>query len=243
MVRTYRDSVASCHLVVHRSAFRYDGEMSPLSASNVTASGLDPAAFAALARSRLLQAPPGLHEISPVETGELGRQPGELNGLKSAAVLVPIVATSPLTVLLTLRTDRLSAHAGQVAFPGGKIEASDRGPLEAALREAREEIALDPALVEPLGYLEPHRTGTGYVIRPAVGLVLPGFALSPDPNEVAEVFEVPLEFLMSEANHRIESRFWRGAERRFYAMPYGERYIWGATAAIIRALYRRLFAA
>jgi 8-oxo-dGTP pyrophosphatase MutT (NUDIX family) len=146
-------------------------------------------------------------------------------------------------VILTERAECLSAHAGQIAFPGGRIELSDAGPLAAALREAHEEIALEPAFVEPLGYLEPYRTGTGFCITPAVALIRPGFSLSPDPNEVADIFEVPLAFLMSEANHRIDSRIWRGAERRFYAMPYGERYIWGATAGIIRTLYRRLFRA
>ena len=158
-------------------------------------------------------------------------------------MLVPVVAGSALSLILTERTEHLSSHAGQIAFPGGRIESHDATPLEAALREAHEEIALDPAFVEPLGYLEPYRTGTGFIISPAVALVRPGFKLTPNPAEVADVFEVPLAFLMSEANHRIDSRIWRGAERRFYAMPYGERYIWGATAGIIRTLYRRLFTA
>ena len=154
---------------------------------------------------------------------------------------MPVVARSPLTVLLTARTEHLPSHAGQIAFPGGKVETYDAGPLAAALREAREEIALDQAFIEPVGYPPPYRTGTGYIITPAVALVRPGFKLTPDPAEVADVFEVPFAFLMNEANHQIHSRPWRGAERRFYAMPYGERYIWGATAGIIRTLYRRLF--
>jgi len=184
----------------------------------------------------MLDAPllPGDDDLNP----EIGRIAA---GLTQAAVLVPIVAGMPLTLLLTERTGHLSAHAGQIAFPGGKVETDDADPLAAALREAREEIALDPEFVQPLGYLEPYRTGTGFIITPAVALVRPGFKLTPDPAEVADVFEVPLAFLMNEANHRIDSRPWRGAERRFYAMPYGERYIWGATAGIIRSLYRRLF--
>jgi 8-oxo-dGTP pyrophosphatase MutT (NUDIX family) len=137
----------------------------------------------------------------------------------------------------------LPSHAGQIAFPGGKVETYDAGPLAAALREAREEIALDGAFIEPLGYLSPYRTGTGFIITPSVALVRPGFKLTADPAEVADIFEVPFAFLMDEANHQIHSRVWSGTERRFYAMPYGERYIWGATAGIIRTLYRRLFSA
>ena len=227
-----------------RFDFGYDLEMSPLSATNVTTPALSASEFERLARSRLFQTPPALD--APKSPGD-----DDLDGcaasfpadLQAAAVLVPVVAGSVLSVILTERTEHLSSHAGQIAFPGGRIESHDATPLEAALREAHEEIALDPALVEPLGYLEPYRTGTGFIISPAVALVRPGFKLTPNPAEVADVFEVPLAFLMSEANHRIDSRIWRGAERRFYAMPYGERYIWGATAGIIRTLYRRLFTA
>lgn len=161
---------------------------------------------------------------------------------KGAAVLIAICDRTPLTVLLTERTPHLSAHAGQIAFPGGRIDPGDRDATAAALREANEEIGLDPALVEPLGYLDPYSTSTGYLITPVVALVAPRFEVTANPAEVADVFEVPLAFLMDQANHRIESRQWRGAERRFYAMPYNERYIWGATAGIIRSLSRRLFA-
>lgn len=160
--------------------------------------------------------------------------------LKPAAVLVPIIARPEKTLLLTERTAHLAAHAGQIAFPGGKIETHDSGPLAAALREANEEIGLDTRFISPLGYLEPYRTGTGYLITPLVALVEPGFTLDPDPSEVAAVFEVPLPFLMDANNHRIDSRNWLGAERRFYAMPFEQHYIWGATAGIIRTLYRRL---
>jgi 8-oxo-dGTP pyrophosphatase MutT (NUDIX family) len=195
------------------------------------------------ALARLIPLDSAANEAIATLGGDLKPSRGGItDGLLPAAVLVPIVMRTPLSVLLTERTGHLSAHAGQIAFPGGKIEPGDATPLDAALREAREEIGLKADHVEPLGYLPSHATGTGFVITPAVALIHPGFEIEPDPSEVADVFEVPLDFLMDEANHRIESRTWRGAERRFYAMPYEERYIWGATAAIIRMLYRRLFA-
>jgi 8-oxo-dGTP pyrophosphatase MutT (NUDIX family) len=217
--------------------------MNPLSASNMAAS-LNAASFEKLARARLLATPPMLDDQESAGDDDLNPDTRRLGpNFRPAAVLVPVIARDPLTVLLTARTDHLPSHAGQIAFPGGKVDAADPGPLAAALREAREEIALDDAFVEPIGYLSPYRTGTGYVITPSVALVRPGFELSANPDEVADVFEVPFAFLMDEANHQIHSRSWRGAERRFYAMPYGERYIWGATAGIIRTLYRRLFSA
>jgi 8-oxo-dGTP pyrophosphatase MutT (NUDIX family) len=217
-------------------------KMPPLSATNVTTTALNADTFEKLARARLLRRPstldvpgsPGDDDLNP-ESDPLTKH------LRHAAVLVPVVARDPLSVILTERTEHLPAHAGQIAFPGGKVEACDDGPLAAAMREAREEIALDGAFIEPLGFLPPYRTGTGFIITPAVALVRTGFELRPEPSEVAAVFEVPFAFLMDEANHKIDSRVWRGAERRFYAMPYGERYIWGATAGIIRTLYRSLF--
>lgn len=171
-----------------------------------------------------------------------GTRPAEVPPLRPAAVLVPVVPGAGLNVLLTQRTAHLTAHAGQIAFPGGKIEPSDDGPVAAALREAEEEIGLRPEFVEPLGFVEPYETGTGFIITPVVAHVAPGFSLAPDPQEVAGVFEVPLAFLLDERNHRIETRQWRGAERRYYAIPHEDRYIWGATAGIIRALWRRLSA-
>ncbi|HUF45421.1 MAG TPA: CoA pyrophosphatase [Aestuariivirgaceae bacterium] len=162
---------------------------------------------------------------------------------RAAAVLVPLVRREmELTVLLTLRSDHLPSHGGQIAFPGGKIDEVDDGPLEAALREAHEETGLDPRLVEPLGYLDVYQTRTGFRIIPVVGLVDPSAQFSPGAGEVADVFEVPLSFLMDPLHHLQESRLWQGVERRFYVMAYGERYIWGATAGMLRNLYDRLYA-
>lgn len=161
---------------------------------------------------------------------------------RPAAVLVGIVARQELTVLLTQRTSSLPTHAGQIAFPGGKVEPHDDGPAAAALRESLEEIGLEARFVEPLGFIDGYRTGTGFTVAPLVALIRPGFALRPDPREVDEVFEVPLAFLMNEANHQKHTRPWQGRDRHYYAMPFGERYIWGATAGMLKNLHQRLFA-
>ena len=160
--------------------------------------------------------------------------------VRHAAVLFPIVAREELTVLLTQRSADLPSHAGQIAFPGGKIEPHDNGPLDAALRETREEIGLAADLIEPIGYLDNYRTGTGFNVVPVVALVEPEFELEIDSREVALTFEVPLQFLMTAANHELHQREWRGRLRTYYAMPYGEHYIWGATAGMIRNLHERI---
>jgi 8-oxo-dGTP pyrophosphatase MutT (NUDIX family) len=202
--------------------------------------------FRQLAEARLLVQPsdtalsgssPSDYDLNP------GTEPDAAKLLVPAAVLVGIVARAEPTILLTERTAHLSAHGGQIAFPGGKIEAYDADPAAAAVREAHEETGIDPSLVSPIGYLESYRTATGFLITPLVASIAPDFALKPDPSEVADIFEVPLAFLMDAGNHRIDSRQWRGAKRRFYAMPYQQHYIWGATAGIIKALHRRLFTA
>jgi 8-oxo-dGTP pyrophosphatase MutT (NUDIX family) len=163
---------------------------------------------------------------------------------KMAAVLVPVIAREPeATVLLTLRTSHLNTHGGQVAFPGGKIEATDATPVDAAIREAGEEVGIPPALITPLSLLDLHNTGTGFRIIPVLALVDPAVAPVPDPGEVAEVFEVPLSFLMAKENHVQHLRAWKEWRVRFYAMEYEKRFIWGATAAILRNLYERLYAA
>jgi 8-oxo-dGTP pyrophosphatase MutT (NUDIX family) len=162
---------------------------------------------------------------------------------KPAAVLIPIIDRSEPMVLLTQRTQELANHAGQVAFPGGKIDPADESPVAAALREAREEIGLAPALVEPLGYLDLYLTFTGFRILPTVARVKPDFTLALNPREVTEAFEVPLAFLMTPANHQRQSRDWRGVTREFYAMSFENRYIWGITAGILRNLYERVYGA
>ena len=181
---------------------------------------------------------PSDFDLSPELVPEIARAP-----LAPAAVLIPIVARRELTVLLTQRTEALRRHAGQIAFPGGRMEPTDRDPIATALREAQEEIGLDPSFVEPLGYLDAYRTGTGFRIFPVVSLVREGFTLALDAREVADTFEVPLAFLMDERNHRTEARTWLGVERRFYAMPFEDRYIWGATAGIMKNMHKRLFSA
>jgi 8-oxo-dGTP pyrophosphatase MutT (NUDIX family) len=165
----------------------------------------------------------------------------KIRPIRPAAVLVPVVDHAAPTVLLTVRTTHLPDHAGQIAFPGGKIEAVDESPLDAALREAHEEIGLEAQAVEPIGYLDLYMTALGYRIVPTIARVAPGFRLTLNPSEVDEVFEVPLAFLMEEANHQRHSREWKGMMRTVYAMPFGERYIWGVTAGILRNLYERIY--
>lgn len=161
---------------------------------------------------------------------------------RDAAVLIGIRNTvSGPSVVLTQRTGHLNSHAGQVAFPGGKIDPGDKGPVEAALREANEEIGLDPALARPLGHLAPYLTGSGFRVFPIVAAVSEPVRFVPNPNEVEDVFEVPFDFLMDPANHQKQSREWQGKRRYFYAMPFAGRYIWGVTAGIIRSLYDTVY--
>jgi 8-oxo-dGTP pyrophosphatase MutT (NUDIX family) len=161
--------------------------------------------------------------------------------VRPAAVLIAVVDHAEPTVLLTQRSPHLSEHAGQIAFPGGKIDATDASPRDAALREAWEEVGLDGAFIDPIGYLDVYGTGFGFRILPTVARVKPGFDLAINHSEVVDAFEVPLSFLMNPANHQIHSKEFRGMERSYYAMPYAERYIWGATAGILRVLYERIY--
>jgi len=161
--------------------------------------------------------------------------------LTPAAVLFPIVRhPARATVLLTQRTAHLRDHAGQISFPGGRVEAGDASPVHTALRETEEEIGLAREHVQILGFLPEYRTGTGFRVTPVVALVEPPFELRPDPFEVAEVFEVPLDFLLDPGNHQQHEMHYRGSLRRYYAMPYGDYFIWGATAGMIRSLSERL---
>lgn len=214
-------------------------------------SAMSEAEFRTRATTRLHRAEPPPHQgrsdfdLDPglaAEIAALAAASGQpVAPLKRAAVLVPVVLRDPLTILLTLRTDGLSSHAGQIAFPGGRVDPTDADVIAAALREAEEEIGLTSSHVEPLGFLDPYRTGTGYIINPVVALVSPGFTLSPNPEEVSDVFEVPLAFLMDAANHQRHARIWNGRERHFYAMPYEQRFIWGATAGMLRNMHERLY--
>jgi 8-oxo-dGTP pyrophosphatase MutT (NUDIX family) len=204
------------------------------------------------ARSKLLTAP-GDTIFDPRSGRALGRGDWDLNPElardlaametpRPAAVLVPIIARDELTVLLTQRTETLRKHAGQISFPGGRVDDEDGTPVETALREAEEEIGLDRRFVEPIGFLDGYRTGTGFSITPVVAIVSPAFSLQLAEAEVADAFEVPLAFLMDPTNHQTEAREWRGLMRSFWAMPYGERYIWGATAGMLKNLHERLTA-
>ncbi len=163
--------------------------------------------------------------------------------LRDAAVLIPIVDhAGGATMLLTKRAETLRSHTGQVAFPGGTIDAADPSPEATALRETAEEIGLDAGFIDLIGRMPDYVSGSGYRIAPVLSVVSPGFHLALNPDEVDAAFEVPLSFLMDTVNHRRDSRFWNDREWFFYEMPYGGQRIWGVTAGIIRTLYERLYA-
>ena len=188
----------------------------------------------------------------PLWTPEIKSEPRFIERTPAhASVLVALVPRDEITVLLTQRTDHLTDHPGQVSFPGGRVEAGDADAAATALREAHEEIGLAATFVDVLGAMPTYTTGTGFIVTPIVGVVRPGFALQADPFEVAEVFEVPLSFLMNPAHHRRHAVEVAGVQRRFLSIPWDgvdesgqpRRYfIWGATAAMLRNLYRLLAA-
>jgi 8-oxo-dGTP pyrophosphatase MutT (NUDIX family) len=204
--------------------------------------------FFVRARVRLtLDVPAGLHDPNVIpKCGDHDVDPvmekiATVRPIRPAAVLVPIVDHPEPTVLLTQRAQHLPNHAGQVSFPGGKIEKGDASPLEAALRETDEEIGLDKKFVEPLGYLDVYMTTLGYRIVPTIARVKPGFALRLSVGEVDATFEVPLAFLMDQTNVQRHSRDWQGMTRHYYAITFNERYIWGVTAGILRNLHDRIY--
>ena len=158
--------------------------------------------------------------------------------LRPAAVLLLVVNHAEPAVVFTQRTAHLADHAGQISFPGGRCDEEDCTPERTALREAEEEIGLDAARVELLGRLPEYRTSTGFSVTPVVGWAEPPVSYRPDPHEVADVFEVPLGFLLDPRNHRYESAFFKGRMRHYWAMPFGERFIWGATAGMLVTFQR-----
>lgn len=185
-------------------------------------------------QTRVLSSERGDHDLNP----ELLKVD---EPLRHAAVLVLLVEhDDSLSVLFTKRTENLEHHPGQISFPGGHIEPSDQSPIAAALRETHEEVGIAPEHTRILGRLDNYITRTGFHITPVVGTVRAPLNLSPDPREVDEVFEVPLAFLLDPANHHTVEREFQGAVRRFYAIPYGDYYIWGATAGMLMDLYQTL---
>lgn len=190
--------------------------------------------------------------LDPVEGVDAlpSRGDGDLNdmptpsglSLRPAAVLAPLILhDGPARLLFTERAAHLNNHAGQVSFPGGRLDGADETSAQAALREVEEEIGVGPGHVELIGRFDAYETVTGFQITPFVGILKPGFEIKPDPAEVADVFDAPFEFLMNPANHQRQSRVWQGKRRYYYAMPWQSRFIWGATAGMLRSLYDRLY--
>jgi len=213
-----------------------------------TTAALTVGEFFARVRARLtLDVPAALTDANIIpkrgdhDVDSVMQRMAEVRPIRPAAVLVPVVDHAEPTVLLTQRAQHLPDHAGQVSFPGGKIDRSDESPLASALREAEEEIGLDRSFVEPLGYLDLYLTTLGYRIVPVVARVKPGFALTLNESEVDASFEVPLAYLMDQNNVQRHARDWQGITRHYYAISFGERYIWGVTAGILRNLHERIY--
>lgn len=206
----------------------------------------DPLVLRKLIESRLLDSRPAIDHRNALPAGIAADSVPDLiqyfpPSPVAAAVLIPIVHHQDgLSVLLTERSAQLRQHAGQISFPGGRIEPTDAGPLEAALRETEEEIGLSREHVSFAGYLDPHLILSGYWITPVIGFVRPGFELKLDAREVQATFEVPLAHILDEANHRSRQRQLGSATVQVYDIPFEQHNIWGATAGILMALYRLL---
>jgi len=203
--------------------------------------------FRALASIRLRTAEPSCvledhKKLNGDHALQIGLQGPYTSGKpKPAVVLVPVVEREEPTVLFTVRAASLREHSGQVAFPGGRVDAHDPTLFDAALREADEEVGLPRDKVDFLGYLDVYLSGTNYLVMPIVAMVKPDFSLRLNPQEVSDVFEVPLSVLMDTARHELHSREWKGVLRHYYAISFEQRYIWGVTAGIVRNMYERLF--
>ena len=205
-------------------------------------SRFDEGEFRTLAARRLHAAAPPVPAFSDDDLNPTARMIPENEAPKPAAVLVPLVPRSDgLHLLLTERQPYLRRHAGQIAFPGGRVDDTDRDAVAAALRETEEETGIGRSFIEPLGFLDTYLTSTNYRVVPVVAFIRPGFTLNPQEAEVKDIFEVPLAFLMDPAHHARHSRDWQGHTRYYYAMPWQGRYIWGATAGMIRNLYRLMY--
>ncbi|VFR57398.1 Hypothetical nudix hydrolase YeaB [plant metagenome] len=218
----------------------FDPVAQPWEAASQGLSPVDPRLLTPESLRRVLTAPPSWTPEPPFEADL--RYAGREGPPVEAAVLIPLVAyPDGVRVMLTQRAAHLHDHAGQISFPGGRIETWDASPVAAALREAQEETGLGGDFIEVLGSLPPYHTTTGFTVTPVTGLVRPGFTLAPDAFEVAEVFEVPLAFLADPANHRLHRALLPdGRARHFYSMPWQDRFIWGATAAMLRNFYHLL---
>ena len=205
-------------------------------------SRFDEAEFRERAARRLHEAAPAVPGFSDDDLNPTARMIPENEEPKPAAVLVPLVPRPEgLSLILTERQPHLRRHAGQIAFPGGRIDDTDLDAVAAALRETEEETGIAPSFVDPIGFLDTYLTSTNYRVVPVVAVLQPGFTVTPQQAEVKDVFEVPLAFLMNPAHHERHSRDWQGHTRHYYAMPWQGRYIWGATAGMIRNLYRLMY--
>ena len=201
-----------------------------------------------LFRDRLLEAPAQISAVpsGPAPVSDYDMDPGVREALpmnrrlRPAAVLVPIIQHPAPTVLLTQRTDHLNHHAGQVSFPGGRVEPGDMSPIDTALRETEEEVGLDRSFIDVVGALDTYETGTGFSITPIVGVVRTGFDLTLQEEEVAEAFEVPLDFILDRNNHQMDSGEWKGRVRHYHVIPYRHYHIWGATAGMLVNLHNKL---